>query len=103
MGIFSEFIDKIAEYFEEQMKRAAEALAAFAEYRELEDMGIIPCYSSPIEYARRRENRNTLADMFRGQSARYRARLYRLRFSPCCHRAGGVMIRKKGRLVRRKR
>ena len=75
----------------------------FADLERLADCAVIPCSSSPIEYARRRDNRNILAERFRGLSARYRAKMYRLRFSPCCHKAGGVMIRKKGRLVRRKR
>lgn len=56
-----------------------------------------------LEYVRKRENGNVLAELFRGLSERYRARCYQLRFSPCQHRAGGVMIKKKGRLVRRKR
>ncbi len=62
-----------------------------------------PCRFPPVEYARIRSNGSILAEVFRGLSARYRARCYRLRFSPCQHRAGGVMIKKKGRLVRRKR
>ena len=62
-----------------------------------------PCFFPPIEYARKRTGKNIAAEMLRSICARCRAKLYRLRFSPCQHRAGGVMIRKKGRLVRRKR
>ena len=73
----------------------------FRDLRRLTDEA--PCSAPPIEYARAKDNGNILAELFRGISARYRAKMYRLRFSPCCHKAGGVMIRKKGRLVRRKR
>lgn len=59
--------------------------------------------SEPIEYARKNDRKNIAAEIIRSISARCRAKLYRLRFSPCRHMAGGVMIRKKGRLVRRKR
>ncbi len=62
-----------------------------------------PCFFPPIEYARKSDRKNIAAEVFRSISARCRAKLYRLRFSPCWHMAGGVMIRKKGRLVRRKR
>ncbi|MCI7499048.1 MAG: hypothetical protein PUH30_09465 [Oscillospiraceae bacterium] len=73
----------------------------FRDLRRLADEA--PCSAPPIEYARAKDNGKVIADLFRGISARYRAKMYRLRFSPCCHKAGGVMIRKKGRLVRRKR
>lgn len=73
----------------------------FRKLREL--ISEAPCCFPPVEYARIRSSGSILAEVFRGLSARYRARCYRLRFSPCQHRAGGVMIRKKGRLVRRKR
>lgn len=73
----------------------------FRDLRRLADEA--PCSAPPIEYARAKDNGNVLAELLRGISARYRAKLYRLRFSPCCHIACGVIVRKKGRLVRRKR
>ncbi len=73
----------------------------FRDLRRLADEA--PCSAPPIEYARAKDIGNTLAELFRGISARYRAKMYRLRFSPCCHIACGVIVKKKGRLVRRKR
>ncbi len=73
----------------------------FRDLRRLADEA--PCSAPPIEYARAKDNGNILAELFRGISARYRAKMYRLRFSPCCHIACGVIVKKKGRLVRRKR
>lgn len=112
MNIFKAIIEKlisgaIPESFEDFMdcvenvtRPLNEILEALAEF---EKIAVNPCFASPVEYARIRSNGSILAEVFRGLSARYRARCYRLRFSPCQHRAGGVMIRKKGRLVRRKR
>lgn len=106
MNIFKAIIEKLIsgampenfeDYAERPLKEILESLA------ELEKNAVNPCFASPVEYARIRSNGSILAEVFRGLSARYRARCYRLRFSPCQHRAGGVMIRKKGRLVRRKR
>lgn len=98
MSIFS----KIFERLSGMMAQLKDLEETFAELRRMAvDVIISDC--SPIEYARRRENRNVLAELFRGLFARYRARCYNLRFSPCQHRAGGVMIKKKERLVRRKR
>mgnify|MGYP004460394503 FL=1 len=106
MNIFKAIIEKLIsgampENFEDYAERPLnEILESLAE---LEKIAVNPCFASPVEYARIRSNGSILAEVFRGLSARYRARCYRLRFSPCQHRAGGVMIRKKGRLVRRKR
>lgn len=91
-----EILSDLAEILEELRK-------SYADLGRMGDIAIISCGGSPIEYARRREKRNIISEMLRGLSARYRAKLYCIRFSPCCHEAGGVMIWKKGRIVRRKR
>lgn len=104
MSILGDIIEKLfGEVFFDKMEELAEAFAELGRLAYVDIDKIIPYSTSPIEYARRRDNGNILAEKFRGLSARYRAKLYQLRFIPCCHRACGVMIRKKGRLVRRKR
>lgn len=104
MGALGDIIEKLfGEVFFDKMEELAEAFAELGRLADIDYEYIFPCGFSPIEYARRHDNRNILAEMFRGLSARYRAKLYRLRFSPCCHIACGVIVRKKGRLVRRKR
>lgn len=105
MSVLSAFFQRLCsgEIFSDLAEVLEELRKNFADLERLADTAVIPCSSSPIEYSRRRENRNFIAELFRALSARYRAKLYRLRFSPCCHIACGVIVRKKGRLVRRKR
>ena len=105
MSILSAIFEKLCsgEILSDLVEVLEELRKSFPEFGRLADIAVVPCNCSPIEYARRRDNGNILAEMFRGLPERYRAKLYQLRFIPCCHRAGGVMIRKKGRLVRRKR
>ena len=78
------------------------ALDSFAELGRLAREMFFPCGLSHTEYAQRCEIKKCTYEIFRGLTERIRARLYRLRHIPCQHKASGTMIKKKGRLVRRK-
>ena len=87
----------------EQLAVIAEAFAEFGRYKDLEDLAFSPSGIEPIGYARKLCRRSSVLEMLFGASKRNRIRQYALRYVPCAHAACGVMISKKGRLVRRKR
>lgn len=89
--------------FSEKLAAIAEAFAEFGSFKDLEDLAFSPSGFEPIGYARKLCRRSSVLEMLFGASERYRSRQYALKYVPCAHAACGVMISKKGRLVRRKR
>ena len=86
--------------FAERISNAAENLR---ELEQLAEIAIYPVGYTPIEYARQLQSRDYIQNVIYSLADRNRCSQYECRYIPCSHASCGVMIWKKGRVVRRKR